>query len=136
MSIDLSKLVAPLEKVKLPDGTEHEPVPMSGFIADLYRQIGEETNGDGKKDATIPWRVAQALLPTATEGQIKALNLTQCVAILAVAQGKVQMVLDAEKNGTGVDLLAMLLPADSSPMMPSAPSSSPSPAPPAATFTR
>jgi hypothetical protein len=137
MSIDLTKLEAPLETVILPDGKEYQPIRFNGFMADLYRQMGGE-NGEGKTDTTIPWRLVQALLPTAPPEVVKALTVAQCAAVLAVAQGKVQAVLDAEKNQTGADLLDLLMagPAVSVPETPSAPSSLPSPERLGGTFTR
>ena len=115
-------LEAPLDSVEFPSGAVHTVHRLDGFAMDLWRRYRDQPAGE--RDVGDLWTLAKRLIPTASEEEIKGLSWAAILGVIGVAGGNVaKLAEDAEKNGgrAAED-------PPSAPPIPSAPSSSASPA--------
>lgn len=90
--VRLSALFADPEQVELRDGRIVDVAPISGLGFDLYNAMEEDpTNG------ALMWEITALCLPSLTKEDVKALRPAECAAVLAIATGRVNDVLELAK---------------------------------------
>jgi len=114
----LADLDREAEVVELPDGTEVKVKRLDGVMAHMWSEFIAAP--EGERDATILWDLAGRCLPDVSQDDVNNLTAGQAGAVIAVASGNVERVLELLKNVNGAE---GQMPNSSSPGTPSAPSS-------------
>ena len=127
MTVRLAELEADLPTVELPGGEEVTVRRLDGVAAGLWYEWSR-AESDDDRDPRILWQVAARCLPSVAAEVVEGLTAPQAAAVIAVASGNVEKVLEALKGGMRVEDIPALA---CDPTIQSAPSSSPSPEPPA-----
>lgn len=91
----LADLDSPVGHVKFPDGREVPVHAVDGIAMQLVQELQAGHN------ATLVWKVALRCLRGASEHDVMALTLDQVNAVIALATGTANGVLDELGKGTG-----------------------------------
>lgn len=123
--VRLADLDREADVVELPDGTEAKVKRLDGVMAHMWSEF--IATPENERDSTILWDLAGRCLPDVNQEDVDRLTASQAGAVITVASGNVDRVLEILKNGNGAEMQA---PNTSSPETPSAQLSVPSPDPP------
>ena len=91
-TILLAALRAPLPSVDLGEGGVHVVAPISGTAMQLVQAARTE------QDALQIWEAAALCLPTASRAAVFALGIADVQAVIAIASGTAEAVLEAVGN--------------------------------------
>jgi hypothetical protein len=96
--VRLSALFAEPEQVELRDGRVVDVAPIDGIGFDLYESLKEET-----ANLDLVWELTGRCLPSLTLEDVKQLRPAECAAVLAIATGQVDKVLELAATIQGND---------------------------------
>src|SRR3954465_15288698 len=88
------------DQVELADGRIVNVRPIDGLGFDMYRDMEEDPAANGH----LVWQIAARCLPSLKIEEVKAFTPQECMAVIAVAAGRVALVeqLASELEGNGL----------------------------------
>src|SRR4051812_26777580 len=85
------------DQVELADGRIVNVRPIDGLGFDMYRDMEEDPAANGH----LVWQIAARCLPSLKIEEVKAFTPQECMAVIVIAVGRVQLVQDLAEEMEG-----------------------------------